>query len=424
MSLDFNNPKIKERIFDVSFGLEKECLRVDQNGYLVHTPHGFDDSHIQRDFCENQVEFVTDVFGSAEQVCAQLKSLHKTVQSNLASRSPKELLWSFSNPPYVRCADDVPIANFVGGQEGKSVYRKYLAEKYGKLKMLYSGIHFNFSFDNSILQAGYEQSGLDDFTDYKNSVYLELAQKLVQYSWLIVYLTAASPVIDCSFIEPNRLGRTVVTNFASARCSEAGYWNDFVPILKYGSVEEYVDSIESYIESGQLKSASELYYPIRLKPNGDNTLNRLRENGINHIELRMIDLNPLSEIGIFEEDIKFLHYLIIYLMSISGEKFDSKAQQTAVKNEKISAKLNDLELLDIDGKAISVQESALNILTKIKEFFEEFENEDINRIIKFQQSKINNPNKRYANMVIEKFGSDYVKNGLKIAEKYQKLLSE
>ena len=263
MSFDLNNHKIKDKIFSACFGLEKECLRVDENGFLAHTDHGFDDEHLQRDFCENQVEFVTDAFDNIKDVCAQLTQLHKTVQKNLAVRkSGREFLWSFSNPPYVKGENDVPIANFVGTWANKSVYRKYLAEKYGRLKMLYSGIHFNFSFNNELIESAFESSGKSDFCSFKNDIYLELAQKSVQYAWLIVYLTAASPVIDCSFINADKIGETVVTYYSSARCSEAGYWNTFVPTLKYGSTEEYVQSIQKYIDEGRLKSVSEIYYPI------------------------------------------------------------------------------------------------------------------------------------------------------------------
>ena len=47
------------------------------------------------------------------------------------------------------------------------------------------------------------------------------------------------------------------------------------------------------------------HYPIRLKPRGANRLETLREQGVNHIELRMIDLNPLRKEGINVRDVKF-----------------------------------------------------------------------------------------------------------------------
>lgn len=420
MSFDLNNHKIKDKIFSACFGLEKECLRVDENGFLAHTDHGFDDEHLQRDFCENQVEFVTDAFDNIKDVCAQLTQLHKTVQKNLAVRkSGREFLWSFSNPPYVKGENDVPIANFVGTWANKSVYRKYLAEKYGRLKMLYSGIHFNFSFNNELIESAFESSGKSDFCSFKNDIYLELAQKSVQYAWLIVYLTAASPVIDCSFINADKIGETVVTYYSSARCSEAGYWNTFVPTLKYGSTEEYVQSIQKYIDEGRLKSASELYYPIRLKPQGENTLENLHIRGVNHIEFRMFDVNPLSPIGILEDDIKFVHCLIVYLMSQPKITLSDDEQITAINNEKMAARLDDEQTIEFLGDKRSIKSTALDELCKIRKFYENFGDDEILKIIDKQIDKIKYPDKRYANIVKKEYGKNYVKNGLKLAEKYQ-----
>lgn len=425
MSFDLNNRKIRNRIFSADFGLEKECLRVDENGFLAHTDHGFDNEHLQRDFCENQVEFVTDVFDNAKDVCTQLTQLHKTVQKNLAARKPgREFLWSFSNPPYVKGENDVPIANFVGTAAGKSVYRKYLADKYGRLKMLYSGIHFNFSFKNDLIESVFESSGKSDFRSFKNGIYLELAQKSVRYAWLTVYLTAASPVIDCSFINADKIGETVVTNYSSARCSEAGYWNTFVPTLKYASTEEYVQSIQKYVDEGRLKSASELYYPIRLKPQGENTLENLYMRGINHIELRMIDVNPLSPIGIFEDDIKFVHYLTVYLMAQPEIKLSDDEQITAINNEKTAARLNDEQIIEFLGRKRSIKDTALDELYKIRKFYEDFGDDGILKIIDKQIDKVKCPDNRYANIVKKEYGEDYVKKGLKLAEKYQNELLE
>ena len=69
MSLEFNNPKIKEHMLEGHFGLEKESLRVTPQGYLAHTRHPFmNDPNMERDFCENQTELITNVTDSVEEV--------------------------------------------------------------------------------------------------------------------------------------------------------------------------------------------------------------------------------------------------------------------------------------------------------------------------------------------------------------------
>jgi len=425
MNFNFADENVINSIFSAEFGLEKECLRVDAKGYLSHTSHPFGESkNIQRDFCENQTEFITEVFNSPGSVCRHLRELHKKAASTLSNNG--ELLWCFSNPPYVKGEDDIPVARFEGRLSNKSAYREYLANKYGKMKMLYSGIHLNFSFPDGLLKYTFASSGEGLYSHYKNKLYLQLAQKLLKYSWLIVYLTASSPVMDGSFFKENAVGKAVVTKYSSARCSEIGYWNDFTPVLDYNSIGEYVESIKHYINNKMLRSASELYYPIRLKPRGENSLENLLENGVNHIELRMLDVNPLSPIGIFEEDIKFIHCLIIYLMSLDSITLSDNDQITAISNEKASACLNDTDTaIDFNNTVGSLKDKALKAVLDIEEFFKTFNISELNQTIEYQKKKIINPSNRYANIVVEKYGKNYVKNGVLLSEKYaEELLTE
>ncbi|MCF0106158.1 MAG: hypothetical protein HUJ53_05305, partial [Holdemanella sp.] len=57
------NEDVYKNLLKGNFGLEKEGLRVTEQGFLAHTPHPFDenDAHIVRDFCENQTEINTGV---------------------------------------------------------------------------------------------------------------------------------------------------------------------------------------------------------------------------------------------------------------------------------------------------------------------------------------------------------------------------
>ena len=94
-----------------------------------------------------------------------------------------------------------------------------------------------------------------------------------------------------------------------------GYWNEFAPVFDYSDIGSYAESIRKYVKKGLLKAPSELYYPVRLKPAGDNNLDALQKNGVNHIELRMFDLNPLAEEGLEEKDVVFAHLLMVWLAS-------------------------------------------------------------------------------------------------------------
>lgn len=421
MSFNFDNQNIIKNMYKGSFGIEKESLRVKTDGFLSHTPHPFGhNKHIDRDFCENQIEIVTDVFDDTGSVYSQLSALHNTVVQKLKRlETESEILWMFSNPPYVNGESDIPIASFKGSLKGKEIYRKYLAEKYGKKKMLFSGIHFNFSFADELLDCGFKDSKINSFTDYKNNLYLELAKKMTKYSWLIVYLTAASPIMDGSFFDDSAIGKDVITPFSSARCSEIGYWNEFIPILNYDSLESYVADIQKYIADGLLKSASELYYPIRLKPHGANSIENLEKAGVNHIEMRMLDLNPLSPVGIFKEDMDFLHMLILYLTSLKDENFSESEQICAIKNIKQASKYDDENtLISFDSEKIPVKSAALNVLCDMQKFFEKYNQEKALNIIDYQKNKICDKSKRYVEIIRKSYSKNYVENGIHLSLKY------
>lgn len=421
MSFNFDNPSIKKNMYKGTFGIEKESLRIDTKGYLSHTKHPFHDNpHIDRDFCENQVEIVTDVYESTQSVYEHLEELHNTVIKNLSNlKSGRELLWPFSNPPYVKGESDIPIASFKGSLKGKELYRKYLAKKYGKKKMLFSGIHFNFSFDDKLFEEGFKESRSTSFKEYKNQIYLELAEKMTKYSWLIVYLTAASPIMNGSFLDESLMEKDVVTPYSSARCSEIGYWNNFIPTLKYNTLTNYISSIQSYVDSGQLKSFSELYYPIRLKSRGESSLENLAQSGVTHIELRMLDLNPLSPVGIMKEDMDFIHMLVIYLMSQRNEDFTESEQIKAITNVKLAAKYDDENtVINFKGEDLSVKSAALNVLCDMEKFFGKYNQSNALEIIKYQKDKILNKNKRYAEIIRNKFGQNYVEKGLELSFTY------
>ncbi len=209
--------------------------------------------------------------------------------------------------------------------------------------MTFSGIHVNYSFSEELLKIDFNLQEETDYQKYKNRFYLILAQKMAAYGWLIVAVTAASPLLDSSFVEKGIYDGDIFTGMASVRCGEMGYWNEFVPILDYHDISAYADSIQKYVDMGLLKAASELYYPIRLKPAGENTLESLRKNGVNHIELRMFDLNPLADVGLEEKDVVFAQLLMVWLVSTPNQPFSEKDQIQAVQNFKNAARY-DLKL--------------------------------------------------------------------------------
>lgn len=340
------------------FGIERETLRVDSAGRLAQTPHPFAyDPHITRDFCENQIELVTPVADSIDGALQHLGKLDRQVRDVLSQNG--ETLWLYSNPPHFDSEDEIPIADFTGDHSSKRSYREILEQKYGKKLMLFSGIHFNFSFSEEYLHTLNTEN--EDFRSFRDSLYLRLYKQLMRHSFLLVLLTAASNVYDLSLDSgqcppPFQLsgGETqtffhshplkeqhnygiIKNKYSSLRNSERGYWNRFLPVLDHGSLSAFTDSIRRYVDSGALYSASELYLPVRLKPQGVNTLDNLAEHGIDHIELRMFDLNPEAPLGIDGRDLKFAHLLILWLFSLPDFDFTPDLQAQAVQNHQNAA---------------------------------------------------------------------------------------
>lgn len=419
--LHYEDSRVRELLLTGNIGLEKESLRVDENGFLSHTRHPFPyDDHIVRDFCENQTEINTEVTHSPAEAVASLAHYTNKIQVGLSKLEPKEYLWPFSNPPYIRNEQDIPIAIFEGGRASKTEYREYLSDRYGRYKMAFSGIHFNFSFSEELLRRDFELSGEPDFTEYKNQFYVVLAERAATYGWLMIAVTAASPLMDSSFVEKGRFDHEYFSGMGSVRCGELGYWNYFAPLLDYTDIRAYADSIQRYVDQGLIRAPSELYYPIRLKPKGKNILSVLRDQGVDHIELRMFDLNPLTEAGVEEKDVAFAQLLLAWLACTPRESFTRKDQVQAMQNFKNAAHydLKTVKIVMPDGDVTPVADEALKILGKMKEFYKDFPRE-VHEVLDFEAEKFFDPETRYAWQIRKAYSGGYVKKGLELARERQ-----
>lgn len=416
-------------------GLEKESLRITEDGRLAQTSHPFPlDPHLDVDFSENQMEIITGIQDSPAKVYDELYRLHQKVARELHHRpSGREFLWPFSNPPYVEgYSENLPM-QFQGENRWKTEYRCHLQRCYGTRLMLYSGIHFNFSFTEEFFHV-LEAQGI-----HRDSAYLNLAAWSTRYAWLIVYLFAASSVMDSSFTstsetsgvlrmsEANTAAGTfhdeVSKKYSSPRCSEIGYWNTFDPILDYHDLLSYIRSICRYVEDGTLMYPAELYYPVRLKPSGRYSMEALEAQGVNHIEIRVIDENPYSPVGITCEDIQFLHLLMVFLMHQPLKDFSPQEQMQSLHDMKKAARYND-ELPLSSG--MSLRASAKDALHRIEGFFckgafSQVERAYIRSTLDYQWQKFR-PGQRRAELVRKDFEDDYCQKGLALAREHSEAL--
>ena len=169
--IHFKKRKIKSLLMKGGFGLEKEALRILEDGTFSHSPHPFPGHpKMVRDFCENQLEINTGVSDTPEEAVEELEAFERLAREKLLTLETAERLWPFSNPPYIRNEEDIPVARFEGALSEKTRYRNYLARNYGRTKMTFCGIHVNFSLSEDLLREDFAFSGEKDYESYRNGI--------------------------------------------------------------------------------------------------------------------------------------------------------------------------------------------------------------------------------------------------------------
>ena len=343
-----------------NFGVEKECQRIVSSGDLALTPHPkvFGDKiknpRITTDFSESQIEMITPTFRSIEEAYDELDAISIEVENGI----DKELLWPLSMPPKLPDEDSIPIARFPDSEDGlyMETYRKGLALRYGKKMQMISGIHYNFSFGEGMVDYLYEQFGNgNDKRSFVDEMHFALARNFSRYRWMLIYLFGASPfchstyypVIDKEIKMIQKCCQCcvdVIENFnqyaTSLRVSRFGYSNTFKHrhSIYFNSLEEYsaklrkmvatknpeYSKLGTYRNGSQiqlngniLQKENEFYSSIRLKQNitkGETQLDALKKRGVKYVEVRILDLNPFEKLGLSVQEMYFLQVFMLFCL--------------------------------------------------------------------------------------------------------------
>lgn len=314
------NDRIKPYLLKARYGVEKESKRVDLSGNLAKTDHpksiSLRDDHpyIQRDFSELQMEIITPVTETLEELFDYLAAIHDVAYRSMGEN---EMLWPLSMPPQLPEKDeDIVIAKLKSAENVR--YRQSLSNSYGRRKQMLCGVHFNFEFGDELIQALFNaQSEIKDYQHFKTEVYLKATRNYLHYRWLVTYFYGASPSSEKNFFEEDSLNEVV----RSIRSSKYGYTNSDDVQVSYSSIQNYVSDLSLMVKRGLLSAEREFYSPVRLR--GGHHVSDLENHGISYIELRNIDLNPFETYGISYEQAEFLHLFLIYLLwKDEGENCD------------------------------------------------------------------------------------------------------
>ena len=411
-------------------GIEKESLRVTDDGSLSSRPHpqalgsALTHSAIPTDFSEAQLELITGVHNSPEGCLSELAEIHHYVHANLDG----ELLWPSSMPCILGTENDsIPIGQYGRSNIGqtKTVYRRGLGHRYGRLMQTISGIHYNFS----VPEALWQHLGITE-QQQRTEAYFSLIRNFRRNSWLLIYLFGASPAVCRSFLQRPDHGLqahsegTFYLPFAtSLRMGRLGYQSDAQSELhiSYNSLEEYTATMRAGLTTSYpdyadipvnqdgdyqqlndsiLQIENEFYGTVRPKrsaSSGQRPLAALGESGVEYIEVRCVDLDPFEPIGIHSEHIRFLDTFLL-LCLLTDSPTDSREEsarmvrnQTAVVEQGRQPNLD----LERDSESISLKQWASDLLDQcshIAEVLDQHTADDLyTHSLNAQKAKVQSP---------------------------------
>ncbi len=348
---DINKAGLGVRLADRRIGLEREALRVNQRGSISQTAHpvglGSPLTHpaITTDYSEALLEFITPPLDSIEAVMSSLGDIQAFVYTQLQD----ELLWAASMPCVITGDKGIPIAAYGPSNPGmmKTIYRRGLAHRYGRVMQVIAGVHYNYSMNDSFWIEYQKLSGNQkSLMDFKSEQYFALIRNLLRMGWLVSYLFGASPAVCKSFLQGANTDLEVYdeTTFygryaTSLRMGDIGYQNNKENEIGikacYYNLDAYICSLEGAIRTPSpeyekigirvdgeyrqlnaniLQIENEYYSTVRPKQplqGNERPSVALNSRGVEYIELRSLDLNILSPLGVDREQLLFLDLLML-----------------------------------------------------------------------------------------------------------------
>lgn len=352
-----NTPK-NLPILQATFGLERESLRINTNHQVAQTPHpsslGSRSFHpyIQTDYSEPQLEVITPICHSTTEARRWLGAI---LDVAYRSMEQSEYLWPLSMPPRIT-EEDIQIAQLTDSFE--YAYRQGLAKRYGKLLQSMSGIHYNFELGKELTSHLFAASGYTDLVNFKNDLYLKLAQNFLRYRWFLTYLYGASSLAEEGFFKDNP------GCVRSIRNSSYGYVNKEDVHISFSSLHRYVADIEQAVQSGSLSAEKEFYSSVRLR--GAKSSREFLKKGITYLEFRNFDLNPFDRLAISQETLDTTHLFILALLWLD--------QSSDVDTDlAIAHQLNNQIALSHPLSPLPTTANSASLLTAMREVIKHFE---------------------------------------------------
>lgn len=392
-------------------GIEREGLRVNREGHLSRQSHplalgsALTHPNITTDYSEALIELITGTHTTVESLLQELRRVHQFVMQQVSQES----LWMQSMPAILPAEADIPIAWYGTSNTGmlKHVYRRGLAERYGKKMQCIAGLHYNFSLPPDLWPLlDFEGS---THQEQQSNGYLALIRNFTRYSWLLMYLFGASPAVSKSFLAntPHDLETldhdTLYLPYAtSLRMSDLGYQNDAQAALTlcYNDLDSFVRKMYNAVtqawpayekigthrdgkwiqlNTNVLQIENEFYSSIRPKrttARGERPVTALMERGVQYVEVRCLDIDPFEPIGIAASTCHFMDAFLLFCAVNESRHFpfnghcaisQDNFRQVVKQGRKPGLTLNN------EGRSTSLQAWGHQILDQISLFAKELD---------------------------------------------------
>lgn len=377
-------------------GIEKESLRMQTNGYLAQTPHPqslgstLTHPHITTDYSESLLELITSPQQRISDMLTMLSELHELVYSHLEH---DELLWPLSMPCMLSTDDaDIPLGDYGTSNIGqlKTLYRHGLGLRYGRRMQTISGLHYNLSFPDrffeKLQQLRYPNLSL---VDVKNTAYLGLIRNFKRLSSMVLYLLGASPCVCPCFLHGRQHHLQTLDSHTlylphatSLRMGKLGYQNSAQDDLniRYNTLPDYIRGLRAAISEPHadftalgvdaadghpiqindhiLQIENEFYSTIRPKQvaaSGESPTHALENRGIAYIELRAIDVDPYSPVGISTQAAHFLETLALYCLLMDSPELQAEEESILAENQRrvVNQGRDTDTLIHVQGQEVS-----------------------------------------------------------------------
>ena len=446
----------------ISRGIEKESLRVSKDNTISSSDHplalgsALTNKYITTDFSEALLELITPTHSSVENVLKNLDEICKFV----VKKSP-EIIWPSSIPCKIDDEKKIRLADYGTSNSGllKTLYRSGLSYRYGSMMQTVSGIHYNFSFDDSFFE---DIRGEEDLQSFKNKSYLSLIRNFRRNAWMVLYLFGSSPVVPKTFITDrnNFLDELneedLFLEYATClRMSELGYMSKAQDNLyiAYNTIDEYLSDLKNaltkeyprYAEVGLSKKNKRIqintsiiqieneYYssirPKRITPTGERPINVLRNEGIDYVEIRALDNNSFLPAGIDEDTSYFLEaYLISCFFDEDKKSTRNEIEELLLNWENVVKQGRDpnLKLLK-NKKEISIKKAGMQVIEKIRSIFDHMPDsmsdysKRVLKSLEIQEEKLNDSSLTPSGKIIQELrgnSKSWEKLNLELAQKH------